>query len=52
VAYAGKFGIEASQAYKARPATAPLWKFYEGRFQPVMTRYEAVLILRVHDSAA
>ncbi|KAG0558125.1 hypothetical protein M758_10G005400 [Ceratodon purpureus] len=52
VAYAGKCGIEAWQAYKARPATARMRKFYEGGFQPVMTRREAALILGVRESAA
>ncbi|XP_058726462.1 uncharacterized protein LOC131597814 [Vicia villosa] len=44
-AYAGKAGIQAWQAFKARrPA---LRKFYEGGFQPTMTRREAALILGV-----
>lgn len=51
-AMGAKYGIEAWQAYKARPATARLRKFYEGGFQPVMTRREAALILGVRESAA
>ncbi|KAK2647721.1 hypothetical protein Ddye_015210 [Dipteronia dyeriana] len=49
-AYAGKYGIQAWQAFKARPPTARLRKFYEGGFQPVMTRREAALILGVRES--
>ncbi|GAU13675.1 hypothetical protein TSUD_347790 [Trifolium subterraneum] len=44
-AYAGKYGIQAWQAFKARPPS--LRKFYEGGFQPTMTRREAALILGV-----
>jgi len=51
-AMAGKFGLEAWQAFKARPVTARIRKFYEGGFQPVMTRREAALILGVRESAA
>lgn len=46
-AYAGKYGIQAWQAFKARPPTARMRKFYEGGFQPKMTRREAALILGV-----
>lgn len=49
-AYAGKYGIRAWQAFKARPPTARMRKFYEGGFQPVMTRREAALILGVRES--
>ncbi|KAK3227646.1 hypothetical protein Dsin_007508 [Dipteronia sinensis] len=49
-AYAGKYGIQAWQAFKARSPTARLRKFYEGGFQPVMTRREAALILGVRES--
>ncbi|KAM7262424.1 hypothetical protein ACFE04_000107 [Oxalis oulophora] len=49
-AYAGKYGIQAYQAFKARPPTARLRKFYEGGFQPSMTRREASLILGVRES--
>ncbi|XP_022925537.1 mitochondrial import inner membrane translocase subunit TIM14-1-like isoform X2 [Cucurbita pepo subsp. pepo] len=44
-AYAGRYGLQAWQAFKARPPTARLRKFYEGGFQPTMTRREAALIL-------
>lgn len=47
VAMAGKYGIEAWQAFKSRPAVPRMRKFYEGGFQPVMTRREAALILGV-----
>lgn len=46
-AYAGRYGLQAWQAFKARPPTARLRKFYEGGFQPTMTRREAALILGV-----
>ena len=46
-ALAGKYGIEAWHAYKARPRVPRMRKFYEGGFQPVMTRREAALILGV-----
>ncbi|XP_044489904.1 mitochondrial import inner membrane translocase subunit TIM14-1-like [Mangifera indica] len=49
-AYAGRYGIQAWQAFKARPPTARMRKFYEGGFQPVMTRREAALILGVRES--
>ncbi|KAG8368191.1 hypothetical protein BUALT_Bualt15G0019600 [Buddleja alternifolia] len=49
-AYAGKYGIQAWQAFKARPPTARMRKFYEGGFQPKMTRREAALILGVRES--
>ncbi|KAF9680306.1 hypothetical protein SADUNF_Sadunf06G0107500 [Salix dunnii] len=51
-AYAGKYGIQAWQAFKARPPTARMRKFYEGGFQAVMTRREAALILGVRESTA
>ncbi|KAL2622186.1 hypothetical protein R1flu_002391 [Riccia fluitans] len=51
-AWAGKYGIEAYQAFKLRPATPRLRKFYEGGFQPTMTRREAALILGVRESVA
>lgn len=44
-AYASKYGIEAWQAFKARPPRPKFWKFYEGGFQAAMTRREAALIL-------
>ncbi|KAE9619770.1 hypothetical protein Lal_00038053 [Lupinus albus] len=46
-AYAGKYGIQAWQAFKARPAT--MRKFYEGGFLPTMTRREAAQILGVRE---
>jgi hypothetical protein len=46
-AMAGKYGIEAYQAFKLRPAVPRMRKFYEGGFQPTMTRREAALILGV-----
>ncbi|WOH00952.1 hypothetical protein DCAR_0520329 [Daucus carota subsp. sativus] len=52
VAYAGKYSIQAWNAFKARPATVRLRKFYEGGFQPTMTRREASLILGVRESTA
>ncbi|GLT92420.1 hypothetical protein SLE2022_102590 [Rubroshorea leprosula] len=49
-AYAGKFGIRAWQAFKARPPMARVRKFYDGGFQSTMTRREAALILGVRES--
>ncbi|KAL1193899.1 Mitochondrial import inner membrane translocase subunit TIM14-1 [Cardamine amara subsp. amara] len=49
-AYAGKYGIEAWQAFKLRPARPRMRKFYEGGFQATMTRKEAALILGVRES--
>ncbi|KAL6560814.1 hypothetical protein OROGR_004373 [Orobanche gracilis] len=49
-ALAGRYSIQAWQAIKARPQTAFRRKFYEGGFQPKMTRREAALILGVRDS--
>lgn len=46
-AYAGRYGIQAWQAFKMRPPTVRLRKFYEGGFQPTMTRREAALILGI-----
>ncbi|CAK9164796.1 unnamed protein product [Ilex paraguariensis] len=51
-AYASRYGIQAWQAFKARPPTARMRKFYEGGFQPQMTRREAALILGVRESTA
>ncbi|KAL3531904.1 hypothetical protein ACH5RR_005425 [Cinchona calisaya] len=51
-AYAGRYGIQAWQAFKARPPTVRMRKFYEGGFQPKMTRREAALILGVRESTA
>ena len=47
-AYAGKYGINAWKAFKARPLSMP--KFYEGGFQVTMNRKEASLILGVKES--
>ncbi|MED6226256.1 hypothetical protein PIB30_101814, partial [Stylosanthes scabra] len=46
-AYAGRYGIQAWQAFKARPPR--MRKFYEGGFQATMTRREAALILGVRE---
>ncbi|CAM6105179.1 unnamed protein product [Calypogeia fissa] len=51
-ALAGKYGTEAYQAFRLRPAVPRMRKFYEGGFQPVMTRREAALILGVRESVA
>ncbi|GAV82278.1 Pam16 domain-containing protein [Cephalotus follicularis] len=48
-AYAGRYSIQAWHAFKARPTTAGLRKFYEGGFQATMTRREAALILGVRE---
>ncbi|KAF8042422.1 hypothetical protein BT93_A0913 [Corymbia citriodora subsp. variegata] len=48
-AYAGRYGIQAWQAFKARPPTARMRRFYDGGFQPTMTRREAALILNVRE---
>ncbi|XP_014618051.1 mitochondrial import inner membrane translocase subunit TIM14-3-like isoform X1 [Glycine max] len=46
-AYAGRYGIQAWQAFKARPPS--MRKFYEGGFPATMTRREAALILGVRE---
>ncbi|KAM2569202.1 hypothetical protein TB2_009338 [Malus domestica] len=46
-AYAGRYSIQAWQAFKARPHTARLRKFHKGGFQSTMTKREAALILGV-----
>ncbi|GJN37423.1 hypothetical protein PR202_gb26376 [Eleusine coracana subsp. coracana] len=48
---AGRYTIQAWQAYKARPVVPRMRKFYEGGFQPTMTQREAALILGVRESA-
>lgn len=48
-AYAGRYGIQAWQAFKARPPK--MRRFYEGGFQANMTRREAALILGVRYSS-
>lgn len=50
-ALAGRYGIQAWQAFKARPPKARTRKFYEGGFQPTMTRREAALILGIRENA-
>ncbi|XP_057549402.1 mitochondrial import inner membrane translocase subunit TIM14-1 [Amaranthus tricolor] len=49
-ALAGRYGIQAWQAFKARPPRPRMRRFYEGGFQPTMTRREAALILGVRES--
>ncbi|EOA21826.1 hypothetical protein CARUB_v10002291mg [Capsella rubella] len=49
-AYAGRYGILAWQAFKARPRVPRMRRFYEGGFQASMTRREAALILGVRES--
>ncbi|CAO2824245.1 unnamed protein product [Amaranthus hypochondriacus] len=49
-ALAGRYGIQAWQAFKARPPIPRMRRFYEGGFQPTMTRREAALILGVRES--
>lgn len=46
-ALAGKYGVQAWQSFKARPPKPRIRKFYDGGFQPKMTRREAVLILGI-----
>ncbi|CAN6710461.1 unnamed protein product [Malus baccata var. baccata] len=46
-ALAGRYGIQAWHAFKTRPPKARMRKFYEGGFQPTMTKREAALILGV-----
>ncbi|XP_042504025.1 mitochondrial import inner membrane translocase subunit TIM14-1-like [Macadamia integrifolia] len=50
-ALAGRYGIQAWQSFKARPATPIMRKFYDGGFQPTMTKREAALILGVREHA-
>lgn len=46
-AIAGRYGIQAWQAFKARPVAPRMRRFYDGGFQPTMTRREAALILGI-----
>ncbi|RVW25469.1 Mitochondrial import inner membrane translocase subunit TIM14-1 [Vitis vinifera] len=46
-ALAGRYGVQAWQAFKARPPKPRIRKFYEGGFQPTMTKREAALILGI-----
>ncbi|KAK9913285.1 hypothetical protein M0R45_037107 [Rubus argutus] len=48
-ALAGRYGIQAWQAFKARPPK--MRKFFEGGFQQTMTRREAAQILGLRESA-
>ncbi|GAB2229665.1 hypothetical protein Droror1_Dr00013915 [Drosera rotundifolia] len=50
-ALAGRYGIQAWQAFKARPPRPRMRRFYEGGFQQQMTRREAALILGVREGA-
>ncbi|KAK8919232.1 Mitochondrial import inner membrane translocase subunit TIM14-3 [Platanthera zijinensis] len=49
-ALAGRYGVQAWQVYKARPVVPRMRKFYEGGFQPSMTRREASLILGIREN--
>lgn len=51
-ALAGRYGIQAWQAFKARPPRPRIRRFYEGGFQSTMTKREAALILGVRESTA
>lgn len=51
-ALAGRYSIQAWQAFKARPPIPRTRKFYEGGFQPTMTRREAALILGIREGAS
>ncbi|KAJ4976905.1 hypothetical protein NE237_002011 [Protea cynaroides] len=51
-AMGSRYMIQAWQAFKARPAASRMRRFYEGGFQPTMTRREAALILGVREHAA
>ncbi|XVE99215.1 hypothetical protein REPUB_Repub03eG0178100 [Reevesia pubescens] len=50
-ALTGRYGIHAWQAFKVRPPQTRIRKFYEGGFQPTMTRRETALILGVRENA-
>ncbi|XWS75112.1 hypothetical protein CRYUN_Cryun01aG0057200 [Craigia yunnanensis] len=50
-ALTGRYRIHAWQAFKARPPKLRIHKFYEGGFQPTMTRREAALNLGVRENA-
>ncbi|KAL0910905.1 hypothetical protein M5K25_019002 [Dendrobium thyrsiflorum] len=49
-ALAGRYGVQAWHAYKSQPVVPRMRKFYEGGFQPSMTRREAALILGIRES--
>ncbi|WOG96177.1 hypothetical protein DCAR_0415508 [Daucus carota subsp. sativus] len=48
-ALAGKYGIQAWHSFKTRPPRPR--RFYDGGFQPKMTRREAALILGIREHA-
>lgn len=50
-ALAGRYGIQAWQAFKARPPKPRIRKFYDGGFQPTMNKREAALILGIRENA-
>ncbi|GMN51130.1 hypothetical protein TIFTF001_020280 [Ficus carica] len=50
-ALAGRYGIQAWHAFKTRPPKPKIRKFYDGGFQPTMTRREAALILGIRENA-
>ena len=56
-AIATRYGVEALEAYRARPKSKSTnlftaRNFYDGPFEDVMTRREAALILGVRESAS
>ncbi|KAI3837425.1 hypothetical protein MKW92_002572 [Papaver armeniacum] len=51
VALGGRYLIQAWNAFKTRPIIPRTRRFYEGGFQPVMTKREAALILGVREHA-
>ncbi|XP_077239547.1 mitochondrial import inner membrane translocase subunit TIM14-1-like [Tasmannia lanceolata] len=50
-ALAGRYGVQAWQAFKARPVAPRMRKFYDGGFQPTMNKREAALILGIRENA-
>ncbi|KAF5940636.1 hypothetical protein HYC85_021803 [Camellia sinensis] len=50
-ALAGKYGIQAWQTLKTRPPKPRVRRFYDGGFQPTMTKREAALILGIRENA-
>ena len=46
-ALASRYGIQTWHAFKTRPPKPRMRRFYEGGFQPTMTRREAALILGI-----
>lgn len=46
-ALAGRYGIQAWHTFKTRPPKPRMRKFYDGGFQPTMTKREAALILGI-----